>query len=856
MARDITKTKITEEALRASKERYSALYKAISKGMAIQELVYDSNGIPFDYRILDVNERYEAIFGISRSKAIGALATELYNTEEPPYINELLKVAKTAQPLSFQTCFEPRKTHFYVTVIPIKQDTFATIFEDLTDFLRTRKELEKSLRDLSNTRILLKEIFQQAPIPMAVVYPDITLGPVNTAARKMFGIPNDTSLSGKNLLEVPRTWKAYDASGKNIPKEQNPLLLGLRGRSFRGDEIRVELDDGSECWGVVYSSPIYNEHNELIAAFSSFPNITEYKKALKLVEERSTSLEKANAKLAALNLQLTAKDRERDKAQRELQESESRFRALFENSHAVMLIITPETGEIVNANPAAAKFYGYSQKKLKSMRIMDINTLSAEEILAELKNAQNNVRTYFILKHRLADGRIRDVEVFSGSVESQGKTLVYSIIHDITERIQAKKELLRYSRIIASTPDMISLVDRNYHYSMVNDAYLKTFGKKRKDIVGKHLRNLLGDELFENSSKPNLDLAFFGKTTSAESSLVIPGKGLCHFNVTYHPVPDKDGSIPYVAINAHDISERKRNEEAVKSLANRLTLATDAGDIGIWEWDIRTGKLQWEDKMLRLYEVEPGQFSGMYDAWRTRIHPEDVAEVERHLFDALESKKPFLHNFRIVLPDGRTRHINASGQILTDENGEPRRMIGINRDITEQMLMELELRRLATTDALTGANNLRYFLQHAEEELIRARRYNTPLTLITLDVDHFKAINDSYGHHIGDEVLKKLVSTCRKVLRTTDIFARIGGEEFSVLFVQTGITAARATAERLRTSIGSGSYRTNDQVISFTISIGLSELRNGDKTIKDIMHRADKALYRAKKAGRNRLELA
>jgi PAS domain S-box-containing protein len=130
------------------------------------------------------------------------------------------------------------------------------------------------------------------------------------------------------------------------------------------------------------------------------------------------------------------------KAEEDLRESESKFRAVFHNNHAVMLLIDPETGAIIDANPAACHFYGYSQKQLISMKISDINTLKPEEIKTEMQHAARESRTFFNFRHRLAKGDIRDVEVFSGPIAQKNRTLLFSIIHDVTARKQAEKALV------------------------------------------------------------------------------------------------------------------------------------------------------------------------------------------------------------------------------------------------------------------------------------------------------------------------------------------------------------------------------------------------------------------------------
>ena len=176
----------------------------------------------------------------------------------------------------------------------------------------------------------------------------------------------------------------------------------------------------------------------------------------------------------------------------------------------------------------------------------------------------------------------------------------------------------------------------------------------------------------------------------------------------------------------------------------------------------------------------------------------------------------------------------------------------LNQEIARRQELEDELRALASLDGLTGINNRRHFLELCEKELDRAQRYNHPLALMMMDVDHFKRINDSYGHAAGDEVLKQLAATCAANLRGPDILGRLGGEEFAVAMPECGIEAADHAAERLRRTLATIEVPSEQGTITFTISIGVVGRGNGEG-LTSALERADKAMYAAKQGGRNRV---
>ncbi len=175
------------------------------------------------------------------------------------------------------------------------------------------------------------------------------------------------------------------------------------------------------------------------------------------------------------------------------------------------------------------------------------------------------------------------------------------------------------------------------------------------------------------------------------------------------------------------------------------------------------------------------------------------------------------------------------------------------RKISEEALKAISLKyqKMATQDYLTGVSNRRNFMERAEEELSRAKRYNHPLTFLMMDIDHFKRINDTYGHQTGDTILKKVSMTSIDNLRINDLFGRIGGEEFAALLPETPLSDARLVADRIRKSVEKSTWQIDDKSVSCTVSIGISELNNDLSTLDLLMKRADEALYSAKSSGRN-----
>ncbi|MDC7233975.1 MAG: diguanylate cyclase [Spirochaetales bacterium] len=234
---------------------------------------------------------------------------------------------------------------------------------------------------------------------------------------------------------------------------------------------------------------------------------------------------------------------------------------------------------------------------------------------------------------------------------------------------------------------------------------------------------------------------------------------------------------------------------------------------------------------------------------------EHIGEKFRDLCDFPLAERildiPSVHPFHLK-KDGQICFYDIRTSWLSDRRKRTIGRILSFRDITEQKQMEAQLEYYATTDSLTGILNRRHFNHLAEMELHRCIRYNTPLSLCMIDIDHFKKVNDNFGHDTGDRIMKELVRICQKNLREIDLFARWGGEEFVVLLPETALEQAAEAAERLRAAIESSMTRTGSGVIKITISIGVTELDSSSSSLEEGLKHADIAMYNAKRSGRNR----
>jgi diguanylate cyclase (GGDEF)-like protein/PAS domain S-box-containing protein len=237
------------------------------------------------------------------------------------------------------------------------------------------------------------------------------------------------------------------------------------------------------------------------------------------------------------------------------------------------------------------------------------------------------------------------------------------------------------------------------------------------------------------------------------------------------------------------------------------------------------------------------------------IYPLDDAKkyYEDDLF-VIESGEARLNIEEPWETDGENRWVNTSKIPLKDDKDEIIGVLGLSFDITEKHRLELELERLTRVDFLTNINNRRYFVELAENELIRNKRYNNSSALLMIDIDHFKKVNDKYGHAIGDKALKKITEVCIQTIRTTDFMGRLGGEEFGIYLINTDFDEAIEVAERIRENINNIDIEADDSTkLELSVSIGVTKPLSVDEKLNEIMKRADKAMFKAKHLGRNRV---
>ncbi len=440
---------------------------------------------------------------------------------------------------------------------------------------------------------------------------------------------------------------------------------------------------------------------------------------------------------------------------------------------------------------------------------------------------------------------------------------------------------------------------------------------------------------------------------------------------------DTDSLVRAIRYAMSRVSLEKRLHESEQ----RMSMALQGAELGLWDWHISTGKLAFNDQWSNMLGYAPGEIEPDIASWKHLVHPDDWQSVNSALQAVLSGENEFYSaEHRVIHKQGHAVWVHATGKVLErdnqnqpiravginqnislrkesefrdhllisaletvqhgvvitdinahiewsnqafetlsgysraeaigmrpnelvksgkqdqafyqnlwqtilagktwrgeivnrrkngelydeelaitpvkDQQGCIRHFVGIKQDVSARKRMQAELWELATTDGLTGFLNRRHFMARLDDELSRAlRNDNHQVAVLMLDLDHFKRVNDNYGHRAGDAVLQHFADIIRADLRKIDVVGRIGGEEFAIFLPDTDTYQALAFAERLRQKLAGTPLAVDERSINVTVSIGIALMNHETSTSDTVLTQADKALYLAKESGRNRVRI-
>ncbi len=518
-------------------------------------------------------------------------------------------------------------------------------------------------------------------------------------------------------------------------------------------------------------------------------------------------------------------------------------------SESVYLV--SEDAYLKYVNDAACRELGYTREELlDGMRIPDIDPAYPMEEWPRLwKKLREKGSDLTETQHKNKEGQAFPIEVSANYIEYKGKSYNLAIVRDISERKRAEDEITLLTYAIDRVQESIFLLDEQAHFKYVNEAACQALGYSREELLdGMSVPDINPNYDMEDwpgvwqeiMERPYLSLETRHQTKDGHIFPVEVRSGYFEFNDT-----------GYILSIVHDITERQEAETRLKEQEEQLRQMMENIEEVVWLTDTSKERMLyispayeyiWKRTCESLY-AHPKQ-------WLESIHPDDRPEVEYATYHKQVSGD-YDVEYRIIRPDGSVRYIHERAFPIRNGSGEVYRIVGTAQDITTRKEQEAHIQYLAYHDSLTGLPNRSLVMDRLNQAITRAHRRKEMLAILFLDLDRFKAINDTLGHPAGDSLLQQTAERLTQTLRDEDTISRVGGDEFLILLTEIhNEENAGHVAEKILNALAVP-FSVTGHELHVRASIGISLCPRDETRAEHLVKYADTALYLAKEQGRN-----
>jgi PAS domain S-box-containing protein len=694
---DITKQKEAEEALLQSSKKWEAIISASPDGIGMVSL---------DGKLEFMSDKLAGIYGYSidhKDEYIGKSILDFIDPSNHKILTDnfhKLLVGESEYKITEYLAIKKDNSRFYVDVnstvlLDAKGNPANILFieRDITERKLAESELEESREKY---RGLSEASFEAIFISENGFYIE-----QNQAAEKMFGytseeamirfgtdwlVPEDREMFMKYILEGRED--PYEAMA--LRKDGTTFPCALRGRMmhYKGRNVKV----------------------------ISLADITDRKKAEEALQAAHKSL--TDILNAAIHTSIISTDT-------------NGIITVFSRGAEIMLGYSAE--ELIGEKTPAS-FHLESEVAVRSIELSEefgrrIEGFDVFVTKAQIQGHEERIWTYI-----RKDGTNIQVSLIVTAIRNNKDEIegFLGIATDITKRKEAEEALLqslkKWEAMISASPDGIGMVSFDGKLQFASDKLAAMHGfslDQRQDFIGKSIYNFIDPSSHQMLTDDFHNLLKSSNQEHRLSEFLAIRQDNSRFYVDIKPnvLPDSKGNPAYILFIERDITDRKKTEEEVKRVSARLAMATRAGGVGIWDYDIVNKALLWDDQMFALYGIEKDKFSNGYQAWQEILHPDDVERVDKEIQLAIQGEKEFDTEFRVVWPEGSVHIIKALATVQHDDSGKPLRMIGTNWDITEQKNAEVLLLK-ATQEAEMANKAKSVFLANMSHEI------RTPLNAI------------------------------------------------------------------------------------------------------------------------------
>lgn len=547
----------------------------------------------------------------------------------------------------------------------------------------------------------------------------------------------------------------------------------------------------------------------------------------------------------------------RRQSEMELKRSEETSRALI-NAPTESAMLIGINGTIEAINDVGAQRLGSTVDELMGESAFELfSDLFSERGPELVAQVQRTGRPVAFEDQR--DKRRMLINIYPVKSEDDSVDRLAIFGRDVTEQRLAEAALMhseqRFRDVSESIGEVIWETDAEGVLKFVTQDVESFAGATAESLVGKPMSALLPEEDVDDFNHwRSVIYARQEPFASVEAKTRDKEGNVVWLQISGTPYFDDEGVFQGYRGAAMDITDRKATETAIKANERKLRALAESAYDAIVMIDSNDRVSFWNDAAEQLFGYMEDEVMG--ESIHPLITPPEVLEAAMKGMEGFAShgSGPAVGSVTEVIAmrkDG-TR-FEAERSIASFRMEGEWYAVATIRDITERKATEAKLLELATTDSLTGLYNRRRFMELCEHEFSRSIRYDRSLAMFMMDIDHFKKVNDDYGHDAGDRVLRSLSEISVLALRGADILGRIGGEEFCVLLPETDAESALDVAERLRQSIARAKISVNSHTLSITVSIGIAIMTPDMHSIDPLLKGADMALYEAKQGGRNRV---
>jgi diguanylate cyclase (GGDEF)-like protein/PAS domain S-box-containing protein len=409
--------------------------------------------------------------------------------------------------------------------------------------------------------------------------------------------------------------------------------------------------------------------------------------------------------------------------------------------------------------------------------------------------------------------------------------------------------------VLDAAPALIAYIDSEQRYSLANGAYQRWYGLRPKDIIGRRIRDIVGDAAYAKL-QPNILTALRGQSVDFEGWMAYRYGAPKYVRVSYRPRRGRDGKVHGFFVMIHDLTDRQVAEEALaaeKELAE-LTLQSISDAVITTDAEGRIDNMNVAAELLTGWTKKDARHRPLERVFKV-LDEDSLQPIVDPIQPCLRHGVPsWLDDAILVHREGREHLIAARMAAIRRPSGEIVGAVLTFQDVTKERNLARRVAHQATHDPLTGLPNRLLFKDRLEHAMRRARRQQTQLALMILDLDHFKNVNDTMGHIFGDRLLGKVAERLKETVRDSDSLARLGGDEFAI--IQTDLrdqAGAAVLADKIIEAVMLPFTIDNQEVPSST-SIGIAFLEDDTVDVDQLVRNADMALYRAKADGRNRFQ--